>query len=219
MVDRVPRLWLELMLRQSQWDADNARLMEVRAYSHPDVLTPRRPKTTQEPPSTTGMRIHQLQGCASTVSEITQLEHALSLMAEDPTAGRTVLEHRLQKARKKVEGVPVPAKPVTLAMHFTGPETKNHRGLEISLASQVIRLVSAFIVATISNTLGRPPDAAAGPLLTSIDSPPPAMTFELGRRDPGNTNNLERVAAEASRNPKRGPGPSRPGSSGNCWKS
>ena len=48
------RLWPELMLRQSQWDADNGRLMEVRAYNHPSVLTPRRPKTTQEPPSTTG---------------------------------------------------------------------------------------------------------------------------------------------------------------------
>ena len=105
-------------------------------------------------------------------------------MPEDPTAGRTVLEHRLQKARKKLEGVPVPAKPVTLAMHFTGPETKNHRGLEISRASQVTRLVFAFIVATISNTLGRPPDAAAGPLLTSIDCPPPNHDLRTGTERP-----------------------------------
>ena len=57
---------------------------------------------------------------ALTASEITQLEYILSIMPEDHEVERIGLEYRLEKAKQRIKGVPIPPRPKGVHVAFRG---------------------------------------------------------------------------------------------------
>ena len=81
----------------------------------------------------------------STASEITRLEHLLSIMPEEREVERIGLESRLKKARKRLEGVTPPRKPIEFTIKLHGLAQRDRSGLP---PGSVMRAIRAGILAT-----------------------------------------------------------------------
>ena len=81
---------------------------------------------------------------AFTASEITQLEHMLSIMPEDHEIERIGLEYRLEKAKETIAGTPIPPRPRLAHVEFRGnPVTHGANGVGID-AHFAGRAIAAF---------------------------------------------------------------------------
>ena len=145
---------------------------------------------------------------AFTASEITQLEYILSIMPENREIERIGLEYRLERARQRLEGVPIPLKPKSIYANFQGEPVFDIVGMDANFAGKA---TTAFAESTAITTAGSTgqlkdtgpiPQRALGQQLVSgvtrgsfgfeIELPPP--TEEDRRR--GRTDNPAEKAVE-----------------------
>ena len=73
---------------------------------------------------------------AFTASEITQLEYILSIMPESREIERIGLEYRLEKAKQRLEGVPIPPRPILTDVKFQGKPVVDDVGMEASFTGR-----------------------------------------------------------------------------------
>ena len=88
---------------------------------------------------------------AFTASEITQLEYILSIMPEKREIERIGLEHRLKKARQRVEGISIPPKPKSVHVNFQGEPVVDMVGMDANFAGKA---TTAFAESTAITTAG-----------------------------------------------------------------
>ena len=123
-----------------------------------------------------------------TASEITQLEYMLSIMPKDHEVERIGLEYRLEKARKRLEGVPIPTKPKSIHVNFQGEPVVDGESIDANFAGKA---TTAFAESTAITTAG-----AAGQLhdTGAIPSPGSRPAVRL-RSDRGILRIRDRAAA------------------------
>ncbi len=100
---------------------------------------------------------------AFTASEITQLEYMLSIMPEDREVERTGLEYRLDKARKKLEGVPIPPRPNPVHLAFQGEPVADGVGIDASFAGKATAGFAESTAITTAGVTGQLHDTGAIP--------------------------------------------------------
>ena len=86
-----------------------------------------------------------------TASEITQLEYMLSIMPENREIERIGLEHRLKKARQRLEGMSIPPKPKSVHVNFQGEPVVDMVGMDANFAGKA---TTAFAESTAITTAG-----------------------------------------------------------------
>ena len=100
---------------------------------------------------------------AFTASEITQLEYILSIMPASREIQRIGLEHRLRKARERLEGVPIPPKPKSVYAHFQGEPVIDGVGIDANFAGKVTRGFAESTAITTAGATGRLHDTGGIP--------------------------------------------------------
>ena len=101
-------------------------------------------------------------------SEITQLEDILSAMPPDRVVERTGLERRLEKARKKLEGVPVPPRPGRAWITLQGED----KGVNPALAGRVISILAQYAALAVAGETGELKNAGRIPREGRRPTPP-----------------------------------------------
>ena len=86
-----------------------------------------------------------------TASEITQLEYILSIMPEKREIERIGLEHRLKKARQRLEGISIPPRPKSVHVNFQGEPVVDMVGMDANFAGKA---TTAFAESTAITTAG-----------------------------------------------------------------
>ena len=98
-----------------------------------------------------------------TASEITQLEYMLSIMPKDHEIERIGLEHRLEKARQKLEGVPIPTKPKSIHVNFQGEPVVNGESIDANFAGKATTAFAESTAITTAGAAGQLRDTGAIP--------------------------------------------------------
>lgn len=94
---------------------------------------------------------------AFNASEITQLEHLLRITPEDHEINRMGFEHRLEKARARIAGVPVPPIPKMVHLEFRGDpvvDGANGMGVDAHFAGRALTAFSEALEAAASGSAG-----------------------------------------------------------------
>ena len=111
---------------------------------------------------------------AYTASEVTQLERMLNRMPkENQEVQRIGLEHRLKRAREKIEGVKRPPIPREIRISFDG---SRDGGIPAGLAGPAI---AAFAEATEAALRARTGGDAGKCLVTGVSTHPPGFDMQL----------------------------------------
>ena len=100
---------------------------------------------------------------AFTASEITKLEHMLSLMPKHREVERIGLEYRLAKARQQLEGVPIPPPPRSVYVSFQGEPVSDEVGIDASFAGKTTTAFADSTAITIAGSTGQLKDTGAIP--------------------------------------------------------
>ena len=100
---------------------------------------------------------------AFTASEITQLEYMLSIMPENREVERTGLEYRLDKAMKKLEGVPIPPRPNPVHLAFQGEPVADGVGIDAGFAGKATAGFAESTAITTAGVTGQLHDTGAIP--------------------------------------------------------
>ena len=100
---------------------------------------------------------------AFTTSEITQLEYMLSKMPEERVVERIGLEHRLEKARRRLEGVPIPPRPIIAHLAFRGKPVVDEVGIDASFAGRATTAFAESTALTAADSTGELKDTGAIP--------------------------------------------------------
>ena len=98
-----------------------------------------------------------------TASELTQLEYMLSIMPKDHEVERTGLEYRLEKARQRLEGVPIPPRPKSVHANFQGEPVVNSVGINANFAGKATTAFAESTAITIAGAAGQLHDTGAIP--------------------------------------------------------
>ena len=97
---------------------------------------------------------------AFNASEITQLEHLLSITPEDHEINRIGFEHRLEKARARIAGIPIPPIPKMVHLEFRGDpvvDGANGVGIDVHFAGRAMAAFSEAVDAATSGSAGETP--------------------------------------------------------------
>ena len=100
---------------------------------------------------------------ALTASEITQLEYMLSMMPETRVVERIGLERRLQKAKRRLEGVPMPPPPVKTHVTFRGKPIVEGTGIDTNFSGRATTAFSESVAITIAGATGELHDTGGIP--------------------------------------------------------
>ena len=92
---------------------------------------------------------------AFTASEITQLEYMLNIMPEDREVERIGLEYRLEKARQRLEGIPIPPTPRSADVAFQGEPVVDGVGIDANFAGKATTSFAESTAITIAGSTGR----------------------------------------------------------------
>ena len=98
-----------------------------------------------------------------TASEITQLEYMLSIMPKDHEIERIGLEYRLEKARQKLEGVPIPTKPKSIHVNFQGEPVVDGESIDANFAGKATTAFAESTAITTAGAAGQLRDTGAIP--------------------------------------------------------
>lgn len=98
-----------------------------------------------------------------TASEITQLEYILSIMPEDREVERIGLEHRLEKAKLRLEGVPVPKPPRPIRLSFGGQPVIDGLGIDTNFGGKAATIFADLLALTVAGSTGQLEDTGAIP--------------------------------------------------------
>ena len=100
---------------------------------------------------------------AFTASEITQLEYILSIMPASREIQRIGLEHRLRKAKERLNGVPIPPKPKIIHVNFRGEAVIDGVGMDTNFAGKVTMGFAGSTAITTAGATGRLDDTGGIP--------------------------------------------------------
>ena len=98
-----------------------------------------------------------------TASEITQLEYMLKKMPEKRVMERIGLEHRLEKARRRLEGVPIPPRPIIVHLAFGGKPVAGGVGIDAGFAGRATTAFAESTALTAAGSTGELKDTGAIP--------------------------------------------------------
>ena len=100
---------------------------------------------------------------AFTASEITQLEYILSIMPESREIERIGLEYRLEKAKQRLEGVPIPPRPILTDVKFQGKPVVDDVGIEASFTGRTTKAFAESTALTVAASTGELKETGAIP--------------------------------------------------------
>ena len=100
---------------------------------------------------------------AFTASEITQLEYILSTMPEHRVVERIGLEYQLAKARQRLEGVPIPPRPVKVDLAFQGRPVADGDGMDANFTGKATTAFAESTAITIAGATGKLHDTVGIP--------------------------------------------------------
>ena len=86
-------------------------------------------------------------------SNITKLEEILRVMPEDRQVERMGVEYMIAKARSELEGVPIPPRPVTVHVAFSG-EPVSRQGIDAAFAGKTTTAFAELTAITIAASTG-----------------------------------------------------------------
>ena len=98
-----------------------------------------------------------------TASEITQLEYMLGIMPKDREIERMGLEYRLEKARQRLEGVPIPPRPKSIHVNFQGEPVVNGESIDANFAGKATTAFAESTAITTAGAAGQLHDTGAIP--------------------------------------------------------
>ena len=98
-----------------------------------------------------------------TASEITQLEYMLGIMPKDREIERIGLEYRLEKARQRLEGVPIPPRPKSIHVNFQGEPVVNGESIDANFAGKATTAFAESTAITTAGAAGQLHDTGAIP--------------------------------------------------------
>ena len=98
-----------------------------------------------------------------TASEITQLEHILSIMPENREVERIGLEHRLARAKEKLEGVPTPKPPQPVRLSFRGKPVVDGESIDANFGGKAAAIFADSMAITVAGSTGQLEDTGAIP--------------------------------------------------------
>ena len=98
-----------------------------------------------------------------TASEITQLEYMLGIMPKDREIERMGLEYRLEKARQRLEGVPIPPRPKSIHVNFQGEPVVNGESIDANFAGKATTAFAESTAITTAGAAGQLRDTGAIP--------------------------------------------------------
>ena len=98
-----------------------------------------------------------------TASEITQLEYMLGIMPKDHEIERIGLEYRLEKARQRLEGVPIPPRPKSIHVNFQGEPVVNGESIDANFAGKATTAFAESTAITTAGAAGQLHDTGAIP--------------------------------------------------------
>ena len=98
-----------------------------------------------------------------TASEITQLEYMLGIMPENREVERIGLEHRLKKARQRLEGIPIPPRPKSVHVNFQGEPVVDMVGMDANFAGKATAAFAESTAITTAGAAGQLRDTGAIP--------------------------------------------------------
>ncbi len=98
-----------------------------------------------------------------TASEITQLEYILNITPENRVVERIGLEHRLAKAKQRLEGVPVPKPPRPVRLSFLGRPVVDGEGIDANFGGKAATTFADSVAITVAGSTGQLEDTGAIP--------------------------------------------------------
>ncbi len=147
-----------------------------------------------------------------TASEITQLEHILSILPESRVVERMGLEYRLAKAKQRLEGVSIPNPPQSIHLGFLGRPIVDGEGIEANFGGKASTLFADSVAITTAGSTGQLEDAGPIPrkglsqqLIVGVSRGSFGFEIELpasagNKDDPGEPNNAAQEAVEMIQN-------------------
>ena len=98
-----------------------------------------------------------------TASEITQLEYILSITPQERVVERIGLEHRLNKARQRLEGVPAHKPPRPVRLSFLGRPVVDGEGIDANFGGEAATTFADSMAITIAGSTGQLKDTGTIP--------------------------------------------------------
>ena len=89
-----------------------------------------------------------------TASEITQLEYILSIMPQDRVVERIGLEYRLEKARQRIQGMPIPPRPRSVHLTFQGSPVADGLSIDTSFAGRATTTFAEYTALGVAAATG-----------------------------------------------------------------
>ena len=146
---------------------------------------------------------------AFNASEATQIERLLNNMPEDMVVERMGLERRLAKARRRLDGIPVPRTPKKLYATFRGGPVHNNSGINanfgadaMTLLSDAITMVAAGSAVDLKSTGRVPNREASQPIITGVATGSFGFELEVPSAETGPAT-VERKDSQAERAVKK----------------
>ena len=96
-------------------------------------------------------------------SEITHLERLLEKTPKDMTVERLGIEHRLTKAKERIEGVPVPPVPQKAYVSFRGKPVHGEYGIDANFSARAMKLFVDVVAMAAAGSAGRLESSGAIP--------------------------------------------------------
>ena len=100
---------------------------------------------------------------AYTASNITTLEHILSIMPERRRVKRMGLDYMLEKEKQKLEGVPIPPRPKSVHVGLQGQPVADGAGIDANFAGKTTRTFAESTAIAIAGSTGELQDTGAYP--------------------------------------------------------
>ena len=123
---------------------------------------------------------------AYTASNITTLEHIISIMPESRRVTRIGLEYMLEKEKQRLEGVPIPPRPQNVHVIFQGDPVADGEGIDANFAGKTTiaftestAIVIAAATGDLQDTGGIPHRGLGHQLLTGVTTGSYGFEIEL----------------------------------------